>query len=264
MKDKNVAGILALFFGWAGVHRFYLGQIWVGIVYIILMSTIIFPMIIGIIDAILLFTMDQNTFDDKYNNGGPSGSGSDRYRERSTQRRQRRDQGYTSESHQSRYQERKRRAQERPSKPQSNPYRDSGIKKYKEYDFKGAIADFKKSLEINSRDKNVHFILSCSYSFMEDLHSSLFHLSKAVEQGFNDFEKVHSHDALAYLRTQPEFERFVDNGYQIVKKIEAPPQEQELELDDIILNKIQRLGELKEKGFITDDEFESQKRKLLG
>ena len=99
---------------------------------------------------------------------------------------------------------------------------------------------------------------------MEDLQSSLFHLDKAVEQGFNDFEKIRTHDALAYLRTQPEFDVFVDNSYRIVKKIEAPSQEQELELNDIVLNKIQRLGEFKEKGFITDDEFEAQKKKLLG
>ena len=30
MKDKNVAGILALFLGWLGVHRFYLGRLFTG------------------------------------------------------------------------------------------------------------------------------------------------------------------------------------------------------------------------------------------
>ncbi len=32
-RDKNIAGILALFFGWIGVHRYYLGEKDKGLLY---------------------------------------------------------------------------------------------------------------------------------------------------------------------------------------------------------------------------------------
>ncbi len=252
MKEKNVAGVLALFFGALGMHRFYLGQPGLGIAYLIFCWTPI-VWLIGFIDAIMFLTMDQEVFDVKYNR--PYQNRMDRQQQRSNRQEQRQ----TNRQRQPNRQQ-TRRSQQAPRK---NPYRESGIEKYKDYDFKGAIDDFKKSLEINSNDKNVHFILACAYSLTEESKKALFHLSKAVEQGFVDFEKIHSHDALAYLRTQPEFENFVDKGYQTVKKIEAPKMEAERELDDLVLNKIQRLGELKDKGFITSEEFELQKRKLL-
>lgn len=53
MKDKNVAGILALFLGAFGVHRFYLGQTGLGILYAVFMTGI--STILGIIDAIVFF-----------------------------------------------------------------------------------------------------------------------------------------------------------------------------------------------------------------
>ena len=64
MKDKNVAGILALFFGWLGIHRFYLGQIGLGILYMFFFWV---SWIIALIDAIAFFAMDKVEFDEKYN-----------------------------------------------------------------------------------------------------------------------------------------------------------------------------------------------------
>lgn len=255
MKEKNVAGILALFMGPLGIHRFYLGQPGLGIAYLIFFWNPV-VWLIAFIDAIIFFTMDDEVFDVKYN----------RLYENQRRSQQRKRQEEREDRQDNRQQRQKRRETRRPQqrKQRNNPYRESGIQKYKDYDFKGAIEDFKKSLEINSNDKNVHFILSCSYSLMENTKASLFHLNKAVEQGFVDFKKIEDHDALAFLRTQPEYEGFVNKGFQTYNKIEAPEQEEERALDDLVLNKIQRLGELKEKGFITSEEFEIQKKKLLG
>ena len=36
MRSKTAAGLFALFLGWAGVHRFYLGQVGLGILYVFL------------------------------------------------------------------------------------------------------------------------------------------------------------------------------------------------------------------------------------
>ncbi|MEL6843569.1 MAG: hypothetical protein AAFP02_10155, partial [Bacteroidota bacterium] len=37
-----------------------------------------------------------------------------------------------------------------PSRPKANPFKVSGIKKYKDYDYEGAIEDFKKALSVDS------------------------------------------------------------------------------------------------------------------
>ncbi len=252
MKDKTSAGLLALFLGPLGVHRFYLGQPGLGIAYLIFCW---FPIVwlIAFIDAILLFTMDDEVFDVKYN----------RSRRQTQNRRQTNNRPSYHRQHKTNRDFNQNKKVQNNARNLNNPYREKAIKNYQDYDFKEAIKHFKKSLEINSNDKNVHFILACCYSLTEKTSESLFHLSKAIEQGFNDFEKINSHDALAYLRIQPEYEGFKEKGYQMNKKIEAPVQEEERLLDDVILTKIQRLGELREKGFLTNEEFESEKRKLL-
>lgn len=66
MKDKTVTALLALFLGWIGIHRFYLGKTVVGLIYLIFCWTFI-PAIISFIEAIIFFTMDQQAFDAKYN-----------------------------------------------------------------------------------------------------------------------------------------------------------------------------------------------------
>lgn len=66
MKNKVTAAILAVFLGGIGVHRFYLGQTGLGIVYLIFFWTLI-PSIIALIDFIVLLTMSDQDFDRKYN-----------------------------------------------------------------------------------------------------------------------------------------------------------------------------------------------------
>lgn len=57
-KNKIAAGLLGIFLGGLGVHKFYLGQIGLGIVYLLFSWTGI-PMIIGFIEGILyLLTSD--------------------------------------------------------------------------------------------------------------------------------------------------------------------------------------------------------------
>ena len=65
-KEKDIAGILALLFGFIGLHRFYLGQRGKGILYLLLAFTGI-SAILGLIDAFSFFSMDNKSFDIKYN-----------------------------------------------------------------------------------------------------------------------------------------------------------------------------------------------------
>lgn len=65
-NSKTTTILLALFLGTFGAHRFYLGQYWKGIFYILFFWTYI-PTIISLIDVVVFAVMSQGKFDDKYN-----------------------------------------------------------------------------------------------------------------------------------------------------------------------------------------------------
>jgi TM2 domain-containing membrane protein YozV len=62
-SQRKIAIVLAVFLGWLGGHRFYLGQVGWGVCYLILFY--IFPpfaVILGLIDALRYLFMDDETF----------------------------------------------------------------------------------------------------------------------------------------------------------------------------------------------------------
>ena len=147
-------------------------------------------------------------------------------------------------------------------KSKDNPYKKSGMEKYKEYDYNGAIEDFEKSLAVDDSDVATHFNIACAFSIMENKEKAFYHLSKAVELGFRDFEKIKTHDALAYLRIQDEFETFVQNNYKL--KAGSSAQQEKITEHGDLLEQLNKLAELREKGLLTEEEFVLQKKKLLG
>ncbi|MGH9416320.1 MAG: NINE protein [Terriglobales bacterium] len=64
-KSKLAAALFAILLGGLGVHKFYLGQIGWGIVYLIFCWTFI-PSLIGIIEGIVLLVMPDAEFVAKY------------------------------------------------------------------------------------------------------------------------------------------------------------------------------------------------------
>lgn len=66
IKSRGLAIIFALILGSIGAHRFYLGQIKLGVVYLLFSWTGI-PFIVSIIDAIMLILMNESEFLEKYN-----------------------------------------------------------------------------------------------------------------------------------------------------------------------------------------------------
>jgi tetratricopeptide (TPR) repeat protein len=266
MKSKYVAAALAFIFGIFGTHRFYLGQRFLGIVYFFLFfiglmvtieergefPLIILPAVLGFIDSILLAVMPQEEFDERYNKKWAKRSA-----DYSPPRRQPRQQALPApmETHRETLSELKRR----------------GIEKFRDFDFHGAVREFHKVLEISPNDPATLFNLACCYSIMEDKKEAFYHLSQAVEMGFSNFDKIQNHDALAYLRTQNEFDVFVKNGYKLPaqNKKPTPPEppkqlvEESLVLRDDLLDQIIQLGELRNKGILTEDEFTKQKEKIL-
>lgn len=64
-KNKLAAALFAFFLGSFGFHKFYLGQIGMGIIYLLLCWTFI-PGVLGIIEGILLLIMSDDDFVRKY------------------------------------------------------------------------------------------------------------------------------------------------------------------------------------------------------
>lgn len=65
-KDKLTAALLAFFIGGFGIHKFYLRENTAGVFYLIFCWTIV-PGILAFIDAIILLTMSEEAFNEKYN-----------------------------------------------------------------------------------------------------------------------------------------------------------------------------------------------------
>jgi TM2 domain-containing membrane protein YozV len=60
-KSRIAAGVLALLVGGIGVHKFYLGKIGLGIVYILFCWTFV-PAIIAFVEGIIYLVQDDKTF----------------------------------------------------------------------------------------------------------------------------------------------------------------------------------------------------------
>ena len=267
MRNKTAAGLFALFLGWAGVHRFYLGQVGYGILYVFLtiFSLGIITGFLGLIDAIVFFSMNEDDFDAKYNTA--QGMVPPIYNRRLQQK------GYPPMAPPRRP---GRTNASRPPRRSSgrnvqNPYKVNGIKKYKEFDLEGAIEDFTKGLEINPKDISLHFNLACAYSLTEQVDKAYAHLDQAVTLGFTDFNKIRNHDDLAYVRIQDRFDEFQQNNFRLSTPAAPAAEEKDDEQalaaedpvqDDMLLAQLKRLSELRDRGLLSEQEFSIEKRKL--
>ena len=63
-KSKIVAGFLAILFGGIGIHKFYLGRVLMGLVYLIFCWTFI-PSLIAFIEGIIYLCMDDEKFHER-------------------------------------------------------------------------------------------------------------------------------------------------------------------------------------------------------
>lgn len=64
-NSKIAAALFAFFLGWAGGHKFYLGQVGLGFLYLLFFWTGI-PALISLIEFILFLTMSDEEFNRKY------------------------------------------------------------------------------------------------------------------------------------------------------------------------------------------------------
>jgi len=273
-KSKSVAVLLAFFGGVFGIHKFYLRDFGGGIFYIfffVFMSGILkFPItvILGIIDAINLLGMSEEKFDRKYNKnvrqfqqrrtGRETRTTRSRSPRQSTRRKTRdeiaRERRQSSGSYQ---------VNKKPNRQRSNPFKKTAYAKYKDYDLEEAIVDYKQALEIAPEDKEVHFYMSAVYSMLEQKEKSFFHYDKAVQFGLKQTGKILEMDEFAYLRVQDEFEQFKSNGFRVVNQNSIQSPNEELVMDDLLLAKLNKLKEMRERGLLSENEFLAQKEKII-
>lgn len=249
MKNKVVAALLAFVGGFLGLHKFYLRDSGAGIFYIFLtvMTSSFFPIsaILGFIDGLRYLMMPPEEFDRKFNK---------RYKRQKPTRKK--------NSRVERYESRKTKNRG-GGRVRSNPFKKSGLKKYKDYDIEEAIEDFHKALKIDPKDISIHFNLACAYSLMEDKEKAFKHLELAVAKGLKDTGRIMNHDDLAFLRIQPEFQDFKVNGFKLIRRVQNNPERGEKPMDDILLAQLNRLMELRKKGVLTEQEFLRERKKVL-
>jgi len=251
MKNRVLAGLLALLLGTIGAHRFYLKDFPGGIFYIFLLfitSRLSFPVtgILGVIEAIRIFNMSNEEFDEKYNK---------EYVEPKRAKR-------GTAEHRNVREVKKRRKRKKSFFPKRNPFKKSALEKYNNYDFKGAIAEYRKALDISPDDPDVHFQIAMAYSLTEQKELAFRHLDTAVQYGLKDRKKIDTNEDLAFLRVQPEYEAFKNNNYQITYSSIGPAKKDLLD-DDVFLANLKKLAELREKGLLSSDEFNNEKKKLM-
>jgi len=280
MKSKFVAATLALILGIFGVHRFYLGRRFLGIVYFaIFFITLIIsieerapafllPALLGFIDAVLLFVMPQEEFDERYN--------------AKYLNRQRRGEWEEDRPVRKALPAAKNRPRSRRSElDEAIAHKKAGIDAFRAHDYENAIEAFEMALELRFEDPALHFNLACCYSLMEDGDKAFFHLEQAANYGFNDEKRISNHDALAFVRSHPDFDAFVKNDYRRVQKAPEPEPEPAPAVPPVVaadpvamptdvgmeqldlLDQISQLGKLRDIGILTDEEFAEQKQKLL-
>ena len=282
MKEKNVAGFLAFFGGFLGLHRFYLGQIPLGIVYLIFQPLGFF---LGFIDALVFWSMDQEKFDYKYNPRDYNEiygryNPQQRFYDEDTRRKKvkrnkynkpdfdanpPRDYRAKAKQSQANYSKRhhpyKREHQNQLNKQKALPHIEQGKAMFRDYDYEGAILAFEQALKYDAYNYPVYFNLACAYSLCENEESALKNLDKAVELGFRDFEKIEAHDAFSYLRVKPAYEAFKANNYRL-PQTKFQDQEELPEQKDDLLAQLNYLKDLRERGLLSQSEFEKERSKL--
>lgn len=65
-RSRTLAALLAIFLGGIGVHKFYLGQTFVGLLYLVFSFTFI-PAVIAFFEGVGLLMTSDHSFDMKYN-----------------------------------------------------------------------------------------------------------------------------------------------------------------------------------------------------
>jgi len=259
-RNRVIAALLAFVGGTFGLHKLYLRDSG-GFIFFLFMMFISFGLgipiatFIGFLQGFKLITMSDEEFDRQHNRG---------YVQRDTRLEKRRDENFK------RYQTEDQRRGYSPPKAviKNNVFKASGLAKYKEFDLEGAIEDFKKGLELEPNDIALNFNIACAYSLTEQKSLAYQHLAKAVNLGFTDFERIQTHDDLAYVRIQKEFDEFRQNQYRrvpasLLTSIDSGKTQESSSESALVLEQLEKITSLRDRGLLSQKEFEREHKKLV-
>lgn len=248
MKQKHIAALLAITLGLFGTHRFYLGQRFVGALYFLafwagLGLTIeesnpvimLLPIFVSLVDCAVFFAMPKEDFDKRYN----------------------RDASVTNEVFSA------PTSSATYGKQFFSDFKAEGIQHFRAGDYTGAIAAFHGALELSPKDPAICFNLACCYSILGEPTRGIYYLNEALDNGFEDLDKINTHPALEFLRQQQAFQNLnidVATVDTTLEEASAPPSATpEIPLQEPLL----KLEDLKNRGILTEEEFEMQRIKML-
>jgi TM2 domain-containing membrane protein YozV len=256
MRNKYVAAILALFVGFIGVHRFYLGQKGLGIAYLLFFWTAI-PAVLSFIDGILFLVMDEDAFNEKYNKEylRRMGEMGHLYRSKPADR-------VYSNRH-LKQQPAPQAAMSKSPGSQAPVHPDWKLARLhmNAYEYQEAARLYESLVAKSPKNPELQFEMAQVSSLLEDKWKAFGHLERAVEYGLSNLERIRTNEHLAWLRTQEEFEQFVTQGYRqgIITQQDATNSTQQ----DNLVQQLYRLTLLMEQGNLTQEEFDQQKKQLL-
>lgn len=123
-------------------------------------------------------------------------------------------------------------------------------------DFEEALSLLKEALILDGSEPQTHYNVAVVYSSLRNEKSAFYHLEKAIELGYKYPITIAKGEHLKWLREQKEFNGFVDRGFKIAPK-------KEVEQNTNYLNQLKELGNLRDSGILTEQEFLTKKKEVL-
>jgi len=152
---------------------------------------------------------------------------------------------------------RKKQSSSASSGRQVTQLKERGILHFKAFELEDAAESFRRALDQAPKDVALHFNLACTYARLEKEDPAWIHLGSAVQLGFDEFDKIDHHPALAYLRIQPQWidqRRELEEGQNPdMDKAENQP----------LFQQLHALSKARKEGILSQEEFQEKKDKLF-
>ena len=82
--------------------------------------------------------------------------------------------------------------------------------------FDSCIKRYREAISLFPSNSIWHYNIACAYAKENDQDKVLFHLEKAVENGYENFEKIKSNPHFEELIKKEIFIEFICNGYKVI------------------------------------------------
>ncbi len=235
MSNRNLAIIFSILMGGMGVQKFFTRN-YVGGIFMVIFSWTMIPAIIGLIDAFKFSNMTDEEFDERYYGRRKTWSRYDSNtrhvaREEAIEIERKRNEAIKKAEIRRKQKELKR--EETLQKIQKIlSLRKEGVKLYNEFELEDAKKTFLSVLKLDPNDIPALFNLACISSQNGNLENAYKYLTKAVQAGFTDYDKIEAHPAFSSMRLENKWDEFRRRGYKFIED-ETPIREQVDLLDQI-------------------------------